>query len=59
MPALRHRSECYIDSEVISQYVNFFFTSDSPLITINDDDAEHKIEAKEIVSSFPPHWPNT
>jgi len=54
MPALRHRSECYIDSEVISQYVNFFFPSDSPLITINDDDAEYKIEAKEIVSSFFP-----
>ena len=25
MPALRHRKECYVDSEVIAQYLDFFF----------------------------------
>ncbi len=25
MPALRHRKECYVDSEVIVQYLDFFF----------------------------------
>jgi len=26
MPALRHRKECYIESDVIAQYLDFFFT---------------------------------
>jgi len=30
MPALRHRSECYVDSQVIVQYLDFFF-EDPPL----------------------------
>ncbi|KAL3763566.1 hypothetical protein ACHAW5_008109 [Stephanodiscus triporus] len=25
MPALRHRKECYVDSDVIAQYLDFFF----------------------------------
>ena len=25
MPALRHRKECYVESDVILQYFNFFF----------------------------------
>ena len=25
MPALRHRRECYVDSDVIAQYLDFFF----------------------------------
>lgn len=30
MPALRHRQECYIESDVIAQYLDFFF-QDPPL----------------------------
>lgn len=30
MPALRHKKECYIESDVIAQYLDFFFT-DVPL----------------------------
>jgi len=29
MPALRHRKECYVDSEVIVQYLDFFFPEPS------------------------------
>ena len=25
MPALRHRKECYVESDVIAQYLDFFF----------------------------------
>ena len=32
MPALRHRKECYIDTEVICSYLAFFFDGD------NDED---------------------
>mmetsp|Transcript_28502 Transcript_28502/g.62040 ORF Transcript_28502/g.62040 Transcript_28502/m.62040 type:complete len:300 (-) Transcript_28502:292-1191(-) len=30
MPALRHRKECYVESDIIAQYLDFFF-QDSPL----------------------------
>ena len=30
MPALRHRKECYVESDVIAQYLDFFFV-DQPL----------------------------
>ena len=33
MPALRHRKECYIESEVICQYLDFFFPE--PSMTCN------------------------
>ena len=29
MPALRHRKECYVESEVICQYLDFFFPNPS------------------------------
>ena len=32
MPALQHRRECYVESDVIAQYLDFFFTS-PPLTT--------------------------
>jgi len=28
MPALRHRKECYVESDVIAQYLDFFFQGD-------------------------------
>ena len=36
---LCHRNECYVDSEVISQYVDVFFPSDSYLKHTENDDA--------------------
>ena len=34
MPALRHRQECYIESDIIAQYLDFFF-QDPPLAAKN------------------------
>jgi glutathione S-transferase len=34
MPALRHRKECYVESDVIAAYLEFFFPS--PSLTCND-----------------------
>ena len=31
MPALRHRKECYVESDVIAQYLDFFFEEPSSL----------------------------
>lgn len=31
MPALRHRQECYIESDVICEYLDFFFPSTPPM----------------------------
>ena len=36
LPALRHRKECYTESEVIAQYIDFFFQK--PELTIADRD---------------------
>jgi glutathione S-transferase len=49
LPALRHRSECYVESDVIAQYVDYFFQSDSLV-------AKKKImtEANEVVDGFFP-----
>eukprot|EP00956_Cyclotella_meneghiniana_P045461 scaffold370134_cov86-Cyclotella_meneghiniana.AAC.1 len=38
MPALRHRKECYVDSDVIAQYLDFFFQE--PKMSMLGEDAE-------------------
>jgi glutathione dehydrogenase/transferase len=41
MPALRHRKECYIESDIIVSYLEFFFPI--PSLTINENDKESMI----------------
>lgn len=37
MPALRHRKECYVESSVIQEYLEFFFAD--PSLKAEDDDS--------------------
>lgn len=46
MPALRHRRECYVDSEVIAQYLDFFF-KEPELSAGGPGDTEKAAEAVE------------
>lgn len=39
MPALRHRKECYVDSSVIAEYLDFFF-QEPPLKSKNSNDMD-------------------
>jgi len=43
MPALRHRKECYVDSEVIAQYLDFFFKE--PELAVADAGETEKASA--------------
>ena len=50
MPALRHRRECYVESDVIAEYIDFFFQEPSL-------EAENKVlldEAEKAVSGLFP-----
>lgn len=49
LPALRHRKECYVDSEVIVQYLDFFFRE--PELSAG---GEATAEAVEAVDGFFP-----
>jgi len=49
MPALRHRKECYVDSEVIAQYLDFFFKE--PELSGSSVDTT---KATEVVDGFFP-----
>jgi glutathione S-transferase len=49
MPALRHRKECYVESEVICQYLEFFFPQ--PSLT---PDKTAAAKANEAVDGFFP-----
>ena len=49
MPALRHRKECYVDSEVIAQYLDFFF--EEPGLSVGSGDTE---KASQAVDGFFP-----
>ena len=44
MPALRHRKECYVESDVIAEYLDFFFR-DPPLKSLDRDAMEAAEEA--------------
>lgn len=50
LPALRHRKECYTESEVIAQYLDFFFPK--PELTIADRGLSEN--ANEAVQGFFP-----
>ena len=50
MPALRHRKECYVESDVIAEYLDFFFPQ--PPLKVND---RSKMDAAEqaVAGLFP------
>ena len=50
MPALRHRKECYVDSEVIAQYLDFFFREPE----LSSADAKETAAAAEALDGFFP-----
>ena len=52
MPALRHRKECYVDSDVIAQYLDFFFPNPPLKIVASNNDATEKCEAA-VAGIFP------
>ena len=49
MPALRHRKECYVESDVIAEYLDFFFR-DPPLKT---DKASMEAAEEAVAGLFP------
>lgn len=53
MPALRHRRECYTESEVIAQYLEFFFSGDEYASLAMPKKKDIK-EAGEVVGKFFP-----
>jgi len=60
MPALRHRRECYVDSEVIAQYLDFFFKE--PELSVGGAETERATAALEglfpAMAKFVKHGPN-
>lgn len=60
MPALRHRKECYVDSEVIAQYLDFFFKE--PELSVGGRDTEAATVAVDgffpAMAKFTKHAPN-
>ena len=51
MPALRHRKECYVDSEVIAQYLDFFFKE--PELSVSSGGAETESASGVLDGFFP------
>ena len=60
MPALRHRKECYVDSDVIAQYLDFFFQE--PKMSVLGEDAEQATSSVDgffpAMAKFVKHRPN-
>ncbi|KAL3796771.1 hypothetical protein HJC23_010918 [Cyclotella cryptica] len=60
MPALRHRRECYVDSDVIAQYLDFFFQE--PKMSIMGKEATEASTAVDgffpAMAKFVKHTPN-
>lgn len=60
MPALRHRRECYVDSEVIAQYLDFFFRE--PELSVGGEETEKATQAVDgffpAMAKFTKHSPN-
>ena len=52
MPALRHRRECYVESDIIAQYLDFFFQE--PPLSLPNSKKKSMIEAKQSVDGFFP-----
>ena len=53
MPALRHGKECYVESDVIAEYLDFFFP-DPPLQPKKDTSEQAMAEAANAVDGFFP-----
>jgi len=60
MPALRHRKECYVDSEAIAQYLDFFFKE--PELSLGGGETRRASEAIDgffpAMAKFAKHSPN-
>jgi glutathione S-transferase len=60
LPALRHRRECYVDSDVITQYLDFFFQE--PNMAVAKEDASKATAAVDgffpAMAKFIKHSPN-
>lgn len=61
MPALRHRKECYVESEVICQYLDFFFPN--PSLTCKNKKLKAAAEAAvdgffPVVAKYLKHTPD-
>jgi len=54
MPALRHRKECYVDSEVIAQYLDFFFVEPELSPGKGKGGEDNMAKATEAVEGFFP-----
>lgn len=52
MPALRHRKECYVESNVIAEYLDFFF-KDPPLKPNNNQKAVTEAAESAVEGLFP------
>lgn len=50
MPALRHRKECYVESDVIAQYLDFFFPK--PSLKVSSAELADRAEAA-VAGIFP------
>ena len=50
MPALRHRKECYVESDVIAEYIDFFFQE--PPLKVSNAAVAEKAEAA-VAGLFP------
>lgn len=50
MPALRHRKECYVESDVIAEYLEFFFRE--PPLKLTNKEANEKAE-EAVAGIFP------
>ena len=53
MPALRHRKECYVDSEVIAQYLDFFFREPELSVGGGSDPSETSAATDAVDGFFP------
>jgi len=59
LPALRHRKECYVESEVIAQYLDFFFEEPELSLTEGMNDAIAAIkDFFPAMAKFIKHNPN-
>ena len=57
MPALRHRRECYVESDTIAAYLDFFFPS--PALTKEDADGDAAMEGFfSAVAQYLKHTPD-
>jgi glutathione S-transferase len=52
MPALRHRRECYVESDIIAQYLDFFFQE--PPLSLPNTKKSSTVQAKQCIDGLFP-----